>query len=162
MITVRDAVEADVPVIARLIRELAQYERLADAVRMTEDGLRDHLFGERRHAEVLIAQTEAGQPVGFALFFHNFSTFEGRPGIYLEDLYVTPEARGTGAGRALMKRLAQAAEQRGCARLEWSVLDWNETALDFYRRLGAHPNEGWTTYRLSGDALAALAKGEGA
>ncbi len=153
---IRPALPADVPTIARLIRALADYERLADAVDFDEAELARHLFGPRPHAEALIAE-EDGAAVGFALFFHNFSTFRGRPGLYLEDLFVEPAARGRGHGKALFKALARLAAERGCARLEWSVLDWNEPALGFYRALGAVAQDGWTVHRLDGPALAALA-----
>lgn len=155
---VRDGVEADLSVIVRFIRDLAEYERLSDAVVLDESELRRFLFGERRYAETLIAE-DAGtaHPLGFALYFHNFSTFLGRPGIYLEDLFVEPDHRGRGAGRALLARLAQLALERGCGRLEWSVLDWNAPAIGFYRRLGAEPQDEWTVYRVSGEALSALA-----
>ena len=122
----------------------------------TEDGLRQALFGPRPYAEVVLAE-DAGAPVGFALFFHNFSTFLGRPGIYLEDLFVVPEARGRGVGRALLAHLARLAVERGCGRVEWAVLDWNAPAIRFYDSLGARPNDEWTVYRLTGDALTALA-----
>jgi GNAT superfamily N-acetyltransferase len=156
---VREAEEADVPLVAGLIRELAEYERMAHEVTMTEERLRASLFGARRHAEVLIAEDGDGAPIGFALFFHTFSTWLGRPGIYLEDLFVRPDHRGGGAGRALLARLAAIAVERGCGRLEWAVLDWNEPAIGFYRRLGARPVEGWTVYRLAGEELARLAGG---
>ena len=155
---VREAVELDVPLVASLIRELAAYERLAHEVRMTEDRLGSALFGPHRYAEVAIAEDRAGEPLGFALFFHNFSTFLGLPGIYLEDLFVRPAHRGLGVGRALLQHLARVARERGCGRLEWSVLDWNEPAIGFYRRLGARANDGWTVYRLDGDALERLAE----
>ncbi|TMC81536.1 MAG: GNAT family N-acetyltransferase [Chloroflexi bacterium] len=146
----------DVPLIAELIRGLARYEKLEDEVVMTEEKLTDSLFGERRYAETLIAQDD-GEPVGFALFFHNFSTFLAQPGIYLEDLFVVPEQRGRGVGRGLLERLAQVAVDRGCGRLEWAVLDWNKDAIKFYERLGAKPNSEWTVYRLTGQPLHALA-----
>jgi GNAT superfamily N-acetyltransferase len=150
-----------VPLVASLIRELAEYERLLAEVTATEEGLRRALFGERRYAEVAIAEEDredaGAEPLGFALFFHNFSTFLGRPGIYLEDLYVRPPHRARGVGRALLRHLATLAEERGCGRLEWAVLDWNEAAIGFYRKLGAHPTTGWTVYRLEGAALARLA-----
>jgi len=146
----------DVPLIAELIRGLARYEKLEQEVVMTEEKLTATLFGERRYAETLIAE-EGGEPVGFALFFHNFSTFLAQPGIYLEDLYVVPEQRGRGVGRALLERLAQLAVDRGCGRLEWAVLDWNVDAIKFYERLGAKPNSEWTVYRLTGRPLRALA-----
>lgn len=153
---IRDATAADVTVIADLIRALASYERLAAAVVLDEADLREHLFGERRFAEVLIAEDAEGV-VGFALFFHNYSTFRGKPGIYLEDLFVRPQARGHGHGRALLQRLAALAIERGCARLEWAVLDWNDPSIAFYRALGAEALEDWTMYRLADAALLALA-----
>ena len=156
-IVIRPAVAGDLDLIIGFIRALADYERLADEVRLDRTALGAHLFGPAPKAEVIIAESN-GEPVGFALFFHNFSTFEGRPGIYLEDLFVAPEARGTGAGKALLSALAALAVERGCARLEWSVLDWNEPAIAFYRSLGAIPMDGWTVNRVQGDALMALAK----
>jgi GNAT superfamily N-acetyltransferase len=153
---IREATVDDVPAITGLIRALAEYERLAHEVVIDETQLAAHLFGERRYAEVLIAD-EAGEVVGFALFFHNFSTFLGQPGIYLEDLFVVPERRGRGHGKALLAALACLAFERGCGRLEWAVLDWNEPSIAFYRSLGAVAMDDWTTYRLTGDALAALA-----
>jgi GNAT superfamily N-acetyltransferase len=154
---IRDAVESDVPLIASLIRELADYERMLHEVRLTEPGLRDALFGDRRYAEVVIAEVAGGEPAGFALFFHNFSTFLGRPGIYLEDLFVRPPYRGAGIGKALLRHLARLAEARGCGRLEWAVLDWNAAAIGFYLGLGARPAAGWNVYRLEGEALGRLA-----
>jgi GNAT superfamily N-acetyltransferase len=155
---IRQAVRDDVALIHTLILALADYERLRHAVRADPDLIERHLFGPHPMAEVLIAE-DGGGAVGFALFFHNFSTFEGRPGLYLEDLYVRPEARGRGAGRALLSRLARIAFDRGCARIEWAVLDWNEPALAFYRSIGARPMEEWTVQRLEGAALAKLAEG---
>ena len=155
-VRIRPAVEADVPLVASLIRELAEYERLAHAVDFDEALLRKHLFGERPYCEVLLAE-DAGRVVGFALFFHNYSTFLGRPGIYLEDLFVEPAYRGRGHGKALLVALARLAVERGCGRLEWAVLDWNEPAIGFYRRLGARPNDDWTIFRLTGEALERLA-----
>lgn len=146
----------DVPLIAQLIRGLARYEKLEHEVVMTEENLTDTLFGDRRYAETLIAE-EDGEPVGFALFFHNYSTFLAQPGIYLEDLFVLPDRRGGGVGRALLQRLAQLAVDRGCGRLEWAVLDWNVDAIGFYERLGAKPNAEWTIYRLTGDSLQRVA-----
>src|SRR5688572_14456786 len=133
---IRPASPTDVPVIAELIRGLAEYEKLADEVTLTEADLTEHLFGARRHAEVLLAEEE-GRVVGFALFFHNFSTFLAKPGVYLEDLFVRPEARGRGHGKALLVAMARIAVERGCGRFEWSVLDWNTPAIEFYKRLGA-------------------------
>ena len=153
---IRPATEDDVPLILSLIRELAEYECLSHEVVATEDLLRDSLFGERRGAEVLIACYK-GAPAGFALFFHSFSTFLGRPGIYLEDLHVKPEFRGQGIGRALLTHLARLAKERGCGRLEWSVLDWNESAIKLYKSIGAVPMDEWTVYRVTGEALETLA-----
>ena len=155
-VRVREATVGDVPTIAALIRELAAYEKLLDQVSLSEERLGRHLFGDRRYAEVLLAE-EGGEPVGFALFFHNYSTFLGLPGIYLEDLFVLPAQRSRGVGRALLTHLARLAVDRGCGRLEWSVLDWNEPAIGFYRRLGARANSEWTGYRLEGAALERLA-----
>jgi len=154
---IRPAEAADVPLIAELIRGLARFEKLEHEVTMTEKRLAENLFGQHRYAETLIAE-EAGVSVGFALFFHNFSTFLAQPGIYLEDLFVIPEHRGRGIGRALLRQLARVAVERGCGRLEWSVLDWNRDAIDFYERLGARPNSEWTVYRLAGEALNALGR----
>jgi GNAT superfamily N-acetyltransferase len=152
---IRFATADDLPTIVALIRGLAEYERLADAVVLEEATLRDYLFGPRPYAEVLLAE-EAGEVVGFALFFHNYSTFRGRPGLYLEDIFVRPEHRRRGHGKALLAALARLAVDRGCGRLEWSVLDWNEPSIGFYRALGAVPMAEWTVYRLTGDSLAAL------
>ena len=154
---IRPATEADVPAIADLIRGLARYEKLEQDVTMTEELLAKSLFGPRPYAETLLAD-ESGKPIGFALFFHNFSTFLALPGIYLEDLFVVPEHRGRGVGRALLKELARIAVERGCGRLEWSVLDWNRDAIGFYERLGATPNSEWTVYRLTGEALTVLGR----
>lgn len=156
-IAIRPAAAADLPLIAALIRELAEYERLAHEVRFDPDQLGDYLFGSRPMAEVLIAEL-GGEAVGFALFFHNFSTFEGRPGLYLEDLFVRPSARGAGLGKALLAQLASLAVERGWARFEWSVLDWNTPSIGFYKSLGARPMDDWTVMRVDGDALTALAK----
>ena len=155
-LTLRRATERDAALVLRFIRELADYERLLHEVVATEDGLRTHLFGDKPAAEVVIAEA-GGEPVGFALYFQTFSTFVGKPGIYLEDLYVRPERRGQGIGRRLLAHLAGLAIERGCGRLEWAVLDWNGSAIRFYRALGATPNEGWIVNRVAGDALAALA-----
>lgn len=156
MMCIRPAAPADVSTILRFIRELAAYEREPDAVEATEASLALALFGEHPAAEAVIAE-DRGEPVGFALFFHNFSTWTGKRGLYLEDLYVTPQARGQGAGRALLAHLAGIALARGCGRFEWSVLDWNTPAIDFYRKIGAVPMEEWTIQRVTGDALAQLA-----
>jgi GNAT superfamily N-acetyltransferase len=153
---IRAATVDDLPTILRFIRELAEYERLADRVIATEDSLRATLFGNPRFAEVLIGE-DAGEPFGFALFFHNYSTFLARPGVYLEDLYVRPELRGKGHGRALLARLASIALERNCGRVEWSVLNWNEPAIRFYKNIGALPMDQWTTFRITGDALEKLA-----
>ena len=146
----------DAATLATLIRELAAYERLEARAHATADDLRRHLFGPRPFAEALLAEVD-GEPAGFALFFHNFSTFRGQPGLYLEDLFVRPPHRSQGVGRALLARLARLAVERGCGRLEWAVLDWNEPALGFYRALGARPLDEWTVYRLDGEALDRLA-----
>jgi GNAT superfamily N-acetyltransferase len=155
---IRTTTEADVPVILSLIRELAEYERAPDAVVATETGLREVLFGPNRSAEVLLALA-SDEPVGFAVYFYNFSTWLGRPGLYLEDLFVRPAVRGKGYGRALLERLAQIAQERGCGRMEWAVLDWNDPAIQFYRKLGAEPMNEWTVFRLTKDGIAKLAKG---
>jgi len=149
---IRPANHRDVPTIARLIRALAAYERLNHTVVLDESRLGEHLFGPRPFAEVLVAE-DGGIVVGFALFFHNYSTFLGLPGIYLEDLFVEPEHRGKGHGKALLSALARVAVERGCGRLEWAVLNWNEPAITFYKKLGAEPMDEWTIYRLTGDAL---------
>jgi GNAT superfamily N-acetyltransferase len=153
---IRTTTEADVPIILSLIRELADYERAPDAVVATEEGLREVLFGEKRSAEVLLA-LEKGEPVGFAVYFFNFSTWLGRPGLYLEDLFVRPNVRGKGYGRALLERLAQIAQERGCGRMEWAVLDWNDPAIQFYRKLGAEPMNEWTVFRLTREGIDKLA-----
>jgi GNAT superfamily N-acetyltransferase len=153
---IRPATAADTPTICRLVRALAEYERLAHEVVLNEAQVREHLFGPRPYAEVLLAE-ETGEVVGFALFFHNFSTFLGRPGIYLEDLFVSPVHRGKGHGKALLQTLARLAVERGCGRLEWSVLNWNEPAIQFYRSLGAEPMNEWTVNRLTGQTLHSLA-----
>ncbi len=155
---IRLAQREDVPTILSLIRELAEYERAPNEVIATEDQLRENLFGAHPGAEVLLGE-EAGKPVGFALFFHNFSTWMGRRGLYLEDLFVRPSARGKGYGRALLVRLAELAQARDCGRMEWAVLDWNKPAIQFYLKLGARPNEEWTIYRLTRDGIARLAQG---
>ena len=152
----RFANENDVSIILQFIRELAEYEKLSHEVVATEEILRHWIFEEKK-AEVIFA-LDQGREVGFALFFHNFSTFLGRAGLYLEDLYVKPEFRGKGYGKGLLKQLAKIAVERGCGRLEWSCLDWNKPSIDFYRSLGAVPMEGWTVYRLTGDRLENMAK----
>jgi len=154
---IRPATRADLPLIAQFIRDLAEYEKLAHEVRFDEATLAGHLFGSRPMAEVVIGEV-GGEPQGFALFFHNFSTFEGRPGLYLEDLFVRPAARGSGLGRALLAHLAALAVERGCARLEWSVLDWNAPAIGFYEKLGARAMSDWTIMRVDGEALVDLGK----
>ncbi len=159
-ITVRTATPGDVPLIRELIEGLADYEHLRHECVATEDGLRETLFGARRYAEVVIAESSGSVPAGFALFFHNYSTFLARPGIYLEDLFVRPAQRGLGVGKALLQHLAELAVARGCGRLEWSVLNWNEDAIGFYRKLGARPQDDWTIYRVTGNALTQLASGE--
>lgn len=156
LLSIRPASVEDVPLIRALIAELAEYERLAHAAVATDADLRAQLFGAQPAAEVLIGEVD-GQPAGFALFFHNFSTFLGRRGLYLEDLFVRPAFRGAGLGRHLMAALARIAVQRGCGRFEWSVLDWNAPAIGFYRRLGAVGLDEWTVQRLEGEALHALA-----
>jgi GNAT superfamily N-acetyltransferase len=155
-VSVRAAAEDEVPLVLSFIRELAEYEHLAHEVVATEGKLRQALFGARPFAEVVFACIE-GEPVGFALYFHSFSTFLGRPGLYLEDLFVRPAARGRGVGRYLLNWLARVALERGCGRLEWAVLDWNEAAIGFYRKLGAELKEEWKTCRVAGAALEALA-----
>ena len=154
--TIRAATVDDVPVVLELIRALATYERAPNDVTATEKGLTEVLFGEKPSAEVLLA-FENETAVGFAVFFHNFSTWLGRPGLYLEDLFVRPEHRGKGYGRALLIYLAKIARARGCGRMEWAVLDWNEPAIEFYRKLGAKPMNEWTVFRLTRDGIAKLA-----
>ena len=151
-VTFRKAVREDVPLILEFIKGLAEYEKMSDEVVATEEILDEWLF-DKEKAEVIFAIAE-GEEVGFALFFHNFSTFLGRAGIYLEDLFVKPKYRGNGYGKAIFKRLAQIAVERGCGRLEWSCLDWNQPSIDFYLSLGATPMSGWTGYRLTGETLA--------
>lgn len=152
----RDAVPGDEALVLRFVRDLADYERLAHEVRATERTLRESLFGTPRHAWALIAEQD-GAPVGFAVWFYSFSTFEGVPSLYVEDVFVAPAQRGRGTGRAIFRHLARRALADGCARMDWSVLDWNQPAIDFYRGIGARPVKGWTVQRLTGDALAALA-----
>jgi GNAT superfamily N-acetyltransferase len=153
---IRFATPNDAPDICRLIRALAEYERLTHEVTLDEARVREHLFGPRPFVEVLLAE-EAGRVVGFALFFHNYSTFWARPGLYLEDLFVEPEYRGKGHGKALLASLARLAIERGCCKLNWVVLDWNKPAIEFYRSLGAVALDEWKVYRLTGPALARLA-----
>lgn len=155
---IRFATEADIGVILGLIRELADYEHMLDAVIATEELLREWLF-EKQKAEVLLGEWD-GKPVAMALFFHNFSTWLGRAGIYLEDLFVQPEMRGKGCGKEMLRQLARLTVERGCGRLEWACLDWNEPSIGFYKGLGAQAMEEWTTYRLTGDTLTGFAKGE--
>ncbi|MEA2655312.1 MAG: hypothetical protein QOI23_677 [Chloroflexota bacterium] len=154
---IRPAQPADVPVVAELIWQLARFEKLEDQVVLTEELLAAGLFGPRPYAEAVMAEDD-GEPIGFALFFHSFSTFLARPGLYLEDLFVLPAHRGRGVGRALLSHLARLALERGCGRVEWAVLDWNKDAIRFYERLGAHPNSEWTVYRLDGEALNAVGR----
>ena len=158
---IRASTPDDLPIILQLIRDLAEYERAPNDVVATEEGLREVLFGKRPSAEVVLAM-EGETAVGFAVFFHNFSTWLGRPGLYLEDLFVRPSHRGKGYGRALLVHLAKIAAERGCGRMEWAVLDWNEPAIKFYRTLGAAPNEEWTIFRLTSDKIARLAASDSA
>ena len=153
---IRPATPADVPIILELIRALATYERAPNEVTATDEGLAEVLFGEKPAAKVLLA-FENETAVGFAVFFYNFSTWLGRPGLYLEDLFVRPEYRGKGYGRALLVDLAKIARSRGCGRMEWAVLDWNEPAIEFYRKLGAKPMHEWTVFRLTREEIARLA-----
>ena len=155
--TIRPATIVDVPIILQLIRDLATYERAPNAVTATETQLVDVLFGEKPVAEVLLA-FEDEMPIGFAVFFHNFSTWLGRPGLYLEDLFVKPEARGKGYGRALLIHLAKIARDRGCGRMEWAVLDWNEPTIEFYKKIGAVPMEEWRIFRMTSGGIAKLAE----
>jgi GNAT superfamily N-acetyltransferase len=156
-LTLRFAEESDVPLVLSFIKKLADYEKLALEVVTDEVTLHRSLFGERRVAEVILGDYD-DQPVAFALFFHNFSTFLGRPGLYLEDLFVDPAMRGRGIGQIMLSYLAHLAVKRGCGRLEWWVLDWNESAIKFYKRLGASPMNEWTVYRVTGPTLAQLAQ----
>ena len=155
-VSVRAATEGDLPLILHLIESLAEYERLRDQCVATEEKLRATLFGDNPAAEVLIASIDS-EPMGFALFFGNYSTFLAQPGLFLEDLFVKPEGRGKGVGHALLSSLARLAVERNCGRLEWNVLDWNELAISFYERIGAVPMDEWTTFRLTGDSLQKLA-----
>ena len=153
----RRATPADLDTIIELIHGLAEYEREPDAVTLDRAEFAQHLFGPHPYAEVILAETDAGESAGFALFFHNFSTWTGKPGIWLEDLFVRPALRGHGYGKALLVELARLAVERGCGRLEWSVLDWNEPSIGFYKALGAVPMDEWTIFRVSGPALEKLA-----
>ena len=155
-VTIRPATVDDVPTVAALIRALSVYEKLEHEVKMTEAKLRESMFGPRPYAEAIIAE-DGGEPIGFALFFHNYSTFLAQPGLYLEDLYVHESHRGKGVGKALLAELAKIAVARNCGRLEWAVLDWNVDAIGFYEKLGARPNSEWTVYRLTGESLDQLA-----
>lgn len=157
---IRQATEADIPVVVWFIRQLAEYERLLHEAVMTEEALRESLFSERAYAEVLLGYHE-DRPVAFAVFFHNFSTFLGRPGLYLEDLFVIPEMRGKGFGRSMLVHVAKIARDRKCGRFEWSVLDWNQSAIEFYKKLGAVPMNEWTVFRVGGEALERLADERG-
>ncbi|WP_257449122.1 GNAT family N-acetyltransferase [Archangium lipolyticum] len=154
---IRSATPSDLPIITRLIRALAEYEKLTHAVTLREEDLREHLFGGRPYAEVVLAE-DAGQVVGFALFFHNYSTFLSKPGLYLEDLFVLPEHRGQGHGKALLSHLAKLAVERGCGRFEWNVLDWNTPAIEFYESFGAEMQREWKLFRLTGEALRRFAR----
>jgi GNAT superfamily N-acetyltransferase len=155
---IQPATEADVPTILRLIKALADYEHLSHAVVASEGLIRESLFGAKPAGEAIVARVD-GEAVGFALWFHNYSTFLGRRGLYLEDLFVLPQWRGHGVGRALLAYLARIADERGCGRMEWAVLDWNASAIAFYRGLGAQPMADWTLFRLTGEALRRLAGG---
>ncbi|HEX3017188.1 MAG TPA: GNAT family N-acetyltransferase [Caproicibacter sp.] len=155
-VVIRFAEESDTKLILQFIRELAEYEKMEKDVTATEEILRDSLF-HRNAAETIVAEKD-GRPVGFALFFHNFSTFLGKPGIYLEDLFVRPEARGLGVGKALLAFLAKLAVERGCGRFEWWCLDWNKPSIEFYKSMGAKPMDDWTVYRVDGNALINLAE----
>ncbi|MCX4725645.1 GNAT family N-acetyltransferase [Streptomyces sp. NPDC090052] len=157
---IRNAIAADVPVIHTMVRELAEYEKALDEARATEAQLHEALFGERPAAFAFIAETPEGEAAGFALWFLNFSTWRGVHGIYLEDLYVRPELRGGGYGKALLTELARTCVERGYERLEWSVLNWNEPSIKFYESLGARPQDEWTVYRLTDEALATLGTAE--
>lgn len=158
--SIRPAAPADCLALVALIRELAVYERLEAQVKVTPDDLERNLFGPRPYAEAMIAEVE-GEAAGYSLFFHNFSTFRGRPGLYLEDVFVRPRFRGRGIGRALLEKLAELALERGCDRIEWIVLDWNDSAIQFYRSLEASPLADWTIFRLTGEPFARLAQQEG-
>ncbi len=151
-IVIREATAEDLPVIFSFIKEIAEYEKLPHQVAANEEVLNESLFGKRRYAEVLIAENN-GEPAGHAVYFHNFSTFIGRPGIYLEDLYVRPQFRSKGIGKALLISLIKIAKERNCGRLEWAVLDWNEPAISFYKKMGAVPMDDWTVFRLTEDKI---------
>jgi GNAT superfamily N-acetyltransferase len=155
-VTIRFAIEEDVPLILSLIKGIAEYEKLLHEVIATEVLLSENLFGKRRTAEVILAYYK-NEPAGFALFFHNFSTFVGKPGIYLEDIFIKPELRGKGIGKILLAYLGKLAIERDCGRIEWSVLDWNESAIQFYKKLGALPMEEWTVFRITSDRMKNLA-----
>jgi GNAT superfamily N-acetyltransferase len=152
---IREGTLSDIPIILTFIKELAEYEKMSDDVVANEKLLKEHLFGEKRSAEVVIAYYQ-NKPVGFALYFYNFSTFLGRPGLYLEDLYVRKPMRGNGFGKALLKHLAKIANENNCGRMEWAVLNWNEPSIQFYKSLGAKPMNDWTVYRVTGEALQEL------
>ena len=154
--TIRNATAVDIPLIISFIKELAEYEKLSNEVVLTEEILTESLFGKRSYAEVVFGQYK-DEPVAFALFFHNFSTFLGKPGLYIEDLYVKPERRGKGIGKVLISYLANLARKRGCGRLEWWVLDWNKSAIEFYKSIGAKPQDEWTVQRVDSSALEKLA-----
>jgi GNAT superfamily N-acetyltransferase len=156
-VRIERATERDIPIILQMIRDLAEYERMSDEVVATPEGIRESLFGPRPEAEVIIASAD-GRPAGFALFFHNYSTFLGRRGLYLEDLFVKPAFRGRGIGKRLLAELARIAVDRGCGRFEWTVLDWNEPAIGFYKSLGAQSMDAWKIMRVTGDALTRLAE----
>ncbi len=157
-VTIRFAEEKDLKTVLHFIVELAKYEKLEHEVVASEEKLAQTLFGERKYAEVLLAELH-GQPVGFALFFHNYSTFLAKPGLYLEDLYVSPSSRGNGVGKRLFQKLCQVAKERECGRVEWWVLDWNQSAIDFYLSIGAKAMDEWTVFRLEESAIANLAQG---
>src|SRR5467141_3585103 len=158
-VQIRDATISDVPMILQLIRDLATYERAPNDVIATEQGLQEVLFGEQPSAKVVMI-FESEEAVGFAVYFFNFSTWLGRPGLYLEDLFIRPSLRGKGYGRALLERLALIAQERGCGRMEWAVLDWNDPAIQFYKKLGAEPMNEWTVFRLTEEGIARLAQSQ--
>ena len=159
LVVIDPATQDDVPTLVTLIRGLAEYEKLSHQVRFDPDALREHLFGRRPYAEAIIARLD-GQPVGYALWFHNYSTFLSKPGLYLEDVFVLPEHRGGGVGRALLREVARVARERGCGRMEWSVLDWKEPAIGFYRRLGADVLPDWRICRMDEAAIARMSESE--